>query len=132
MFEENRQRVEMVHRDVEEPLDLLRVEIDRQHPVHPGGGDEVGHQLGGDRHARTVLAVLPGVAEKRHHRRDPRRARAPGGVHEDEQFHQVVVHRRAGRLDDEHVAPADVFHDAHARLAVGKDLTCASPSGMPT
>ena len=65
MLEEHRQRVKMVHRDVEEALNLLRVQIDREHAVHPGGGDEVGHQLGGDGHAGTVLAVLASVAEKR-------------------------------------------------------------------
>jgi len=31
----------------------------------PRRHEEIGHQLGGDRHARLVLAVLPGVAVER-------------------------------------------------------------------
>ena len=41
-------------------------------------------------------------------------------VDHDQQLHQVVVDRRAGRLDEEHVAAADVFVDLAGDLAVGK------------
>jgi hypothetical protein len=36
------------------------------------------------------------------------------------QLHQVLVRRRAGRLDDEDVAPAHVLVDLHEGLAVGE------------
>ena len=51
---------------------------------------------------------------------DARCARAPRRVHHDEEFHQVLIRRRARRLHDEHVASADVLVDLHHRLAVGK------------
>jgi len=41
-------------------------------------------------------------------------------VGDDQQLHEVFVHRRAGRLDDEDVLPADAFLDSHSHLAVGK------------
>ena len=85
----------MIHRDVEEALDLLRVQIHRQDAVGAGGDEQVGHELGGDGHARLVFAVLPGVTVKRQHRRDARRARPPQRVNHDEQLHQIVVRRRA-------------------------------------
>ena len=110
--------VEVIDRDVEEPLDLRRVEVHGEHPVDAGGGEQVGDQLGGDRDARLVLAVLAGVAEKRHHGGDALGAGAARGIHHDEQLHQVVVGRRAGRLDDEDILAADVFVDLDEGLAV--------------
>ena len=54
---------EVVHGDVEEALYLGGVEVHGEDAVGAGGGDEVGHQLGGDGVAALGLAVLPGVAE---------------------------------------------------------------------
>ena len=68
---DHRRGVEMVDGDVEEALDLGGVQVHRQHAVGAGPGDQVGHQLGGDRHAAFVLAVLPGVAEVGNDGRDP-------------------------------------------------------------
>ena len=64
---DHRRREEVVDRDVEETLDLRGVQVDREHAVGAGRGDQVGHQLRGDRHARLVLAVLPRVAVVREH-----------------------------------------------------------------
>ena len=72
--EEDRRREEVVDRDVEEALDLGGVQVDAEHAVGARGRDQVGDQLGGDRDARLVLPVLPGVAVVREDRRD---ARAP-------------------------------------------------------
>jgi phosphoribosylpyrophosphate synthetase len=51
---------QMIHRDVEEPLQLVGVQVDREDPVGPGGRNKIGHQLGRDRHAAFVFAVLAG------------------------------------------------------------------------
>jgi hypothetical protein len=98
-------RVQVVDRDVEEALELVLVEVDAEHAVGARGLDHVGHELGADRHARLVLAVLPRVAVVRHHDRDARRARPPRRVHQEQQLHEVV-RRRVRRLDDEQVHPA--------------------------
>ena len=39
-------------------------------------------------------------------------------VDQNQQLHDVAVHRRPGRLDDEHVAAADVLVQLDADLAV--------------
>ena len=93
----------------------------------PAAAMHVGHQLGRDRHARLVLAVLPGVAVVRNHRRDARRRRAPERVDHDEQLHQMLIDRRAGRLDDEDVGAADVLVDLERDLGVGE----AAQPGLP-
>ena len=41
-------------------------------------------------------------------------------VDHDQQLHEVVVHRRAGRLNEKHVAAADVFVDLAGDFAVGE------------
>ncbi len=109
----------MIDRDVEEPLELVLVEIQSQHAIRPRGGDQVGHELGADRHARLVLAVLPGVPEIRDHRRDARGTGPLGGVDQDQQLHQVL-RRRVGGLDDEHILPPHVLIDLREDLTVRK------------
>lgn len=113
-------RVQVIDRDVEEPLNLGRVQVEREDAVGPGAGDEVGDQLRRDGHAALVLAVLAGVPVVRHHRGDPGRAGALERVQHDEKFHRVLIHGRARRLHDEDIAAADVFVDADHRLAVGE------------
>jgi hypothetical protein len=65
--------VEMVHGDIEEALNLRRVQVHRDDSVSPGSGDEVGNQLCRNRDARLILAVLSSVAEVGNHRRNPAR-----------------------------------------------------------
>ena len=59
MFHEHRGRTEVVHRDVEETLDLGGVEVHAQDPISAGRRDEVGDHLRGDRDPSLVLAILP-------------------------------------------------------------------------
>src|SRR5437867_1262581 len=89
----------------------------RQGAVGAGDRDQIGDQLGRDRGAGLILAVLACVAEVGHHRRDAARRGALGRVQHDEQLHEVLG-RGAGGLDDEHVAAADVLVDPHRHLAV--------------
>ncbi len=111
---------QVVGRDVEEALDLPGVEIDRQHAVGTGLGDQVRHQLGRDRCPRPGLPVLPGIAEIGDDRRDPLGRGAPQRVDADQQLHQIVVRRRTGRLDNEDVLAADVLVDLDEDLLVGE------------
>ncbi|EKD34293.1 MAG: hypothetical protein ACD_75C02402G0001 [uncultured bacterium] len=61
VVQKNRSSEEIVHRDVEESLDLTGVEIHRQNAFGPGLGDEIGDELGGDRCARRHFPVLAGI-----------------------------------------------------------------------
>jgi|GEM_PF-5461117 hypothetical protein len=110
----------MVDRNVEKSLQLLGMQVHGEQPVHAGGHQEICHQLRRDRDARLVFAVLARVAEKWNHRGDARRAGPSRRIDQDEQFHQILVGRRARRLDDENIAPAHVLVDFHERLSVRK------------
>ena len=62
--------VQVIDGNVEEALDLGGVQVEGQDAVGAGHRQQVGHQLGGDRHAALVLAILPGVAVIGHDGRD--------------------------------------------------------------
>ena len=110
----------MIHRNVEKALDLLGVQIHGQDAVDAGGHEQVGHEFGGDGHARLVFAVLARIAIKRQHGRDAHGARAAQRIHHDEQLHQIVIGGRRRGLDDEDILAADVFLDFDKRLAIRK------------
>ena len=88
-----RRGIKVVDRDVEEALNLGRVQVHGQHPLDPGSGHHVRDQLGRDRCPRLGAPVLARIAKIGHHCRDPRRRRPPQGVRHDQKFHQVVVRR---------------------------------------
>ena len=101
---QHRRRKQVVHRNVEESLNLRRMQINYQRPVGPCGRQQVSHQLRADRDARPVLAVLPGVSEIRNHHRDAARRGAFQRIDQQQQLQQVLVHRIARRLNQENVS----------------------------
>ena len=111
---------QVVHRDVEEALNLRGVQVHGQDAVRTGDGNEVRDKLCGDRVTALGLAVLAGVTEIGDHRRNAPGGCAAHGVNHDQQFHQVVVHGVAGGLHDENVFPADRFIHRDGAFAVGK------------
>src|SRR5690606_8515978 len=87
---QHRRAVDVVHRHVEEALDLVGVQVDGEHAVDADHGQHVGHHLGADRHAGgTRAAVLAGVAEVGHDGGDTRRRGTAEGIGHHHQFHQV-------------------------------------------
>ena len=96
------------------------MKVEGQHPVGAGAGDQVGDELCRNRGARSGLPVLAGIAEIGDHRGDPAGGGTPERIDDDEQLHQVVVGRRAGRLDDEDVLAAHILHDLDEDFLVGK------------
>jgi hypothetical protein len=61
----------VIHRAVEEALDLVGVQVDGDDPVCARGLEQVGDQPGRDRLAPAMLLVLPGVGIERQDRGDP-------------------------------------------------------------
>ena len=117
---DHRRGKQIVGRDIEEALDLPGMQIERQHAVGAGMGDEIGDELGRDRGARSGFAILPRVTVVRNDRGDPPRRRAPQRVDDDQQFHQVIVGGIRGRLDHEDVRAAHVLQDFDEDFHVGK------------
>ena len=99
------------------------MQVHGHHAVGAGGGQEVRHELGADGRARADLAVLAGVAVIGDNSGDAARAGALERVEHEAELHQVEVHGRAGRLNDEHVVAADAAADFDAAFAVAELLT---------
>ena len=112
----------MIDRNIEKALNLRRVQIHEQRAVRAGGGQQIGDQLRRNGHARTVLAILPGVAVVRNDHRDAAGRGALERVDHDQQLHQVLVHRIAGGLHHEYIRAADILEQLEVNFAVGKAL----------
>jgi len=117
---EDRQREQVVHRPVEEALDLRGVQIDGHQPVGARGREQVRDEPRRDRLPATALLVLPGVAEERHNHGDPLGRRPLERVDHDELLHDPLVDRRGVALQHEGVATADRLQEPNHDLAVGE------------
>ncbi len=124
---QNGSGVEVVHGHVKESLDLSGVQVHGQHPVGAGPRDQVGDQLGRDRDPAFVFTILSSVSVVGHHGRDAFGTGSLAAFDHDQQFHQVIIDRGAGGLDQEDVAAADILQDLARRFSVGeisqRDLT---------
>jgi len=119
--EQDRRRIHVVDRNIEEALDLVGMQIDRQHALHSGRLQHVGDHLGRDRNpCRARPPILAGVAKVRDGRGD-----APGGgplqgIHHHHQFHQIVVGRKQVDCNTKTSWPRTCSRIFAAHLAVGK------------
>ena len=111
---------QMIDGNVEESLDLPGVEIHRQHAMGPSRHQQVGHQAAGDRFAGGVLLVLARIAVVWRHRGNPPGRRPPQRIHHNQQFHEVLIDRVAGRLKNKGIDAAGVLLEPHVNLAVGE------------
>ena len=119
--EQHRAGVDVVDGDIEEALDLVGVQVDGQHAVGAAFTDHVGDDLGADRHARAARpAILTRVTEVGDDGGHAPGAGALEGIEQHQQFHDVLVGRRAGWLDDEDIAAADVLENFDLDFAVRK------------
>ena len=116
---------QVIHRNIEEALDLVGVQVHGQHAVNARGDEHIGNELGGDGIAALGLAVLTGIAEVGHDRGNAARAGAAARIDHDEQLHEAVVDGLAGGLDEEHVAAAHGLIQRDGGLAVREALDLA-------
>ena len=67
IFVNDRPRMAVIDGDVKKPLKLSSVQIEGQNASRAGAGQQVGDQLGRDRHTADVFAILSSVAVIRQH-----------------------------------------------------------------
>src|SRR5437764_2905683 len=61
MANEYRRRVQVIHRNIKEPLNLRRMQVHRQDSLSAGGGQQICHELSRDGHARPVLLIRSAI-----------------------------------------------------------------------
>src|SRR5574344_1142882 len=120
VLEDDRLRLEVVERNVEEALNLVGVQVERHDAVRAGRFEKVRDESRGNRNARLVLAVLAGVAVIGDDGRDAVGASALERVDDDEELHVRLVRERRAGLDHIHVLAPDAVNHLAERLAVGK------------
>jgi hypothetical protein len=96
------------------------VQRHRRHPLGPGGGQQVGDQATADADPGDVLLVRTGIRVVRHHHGGPGCRGPAGGVQEEQELDQVLLHRRYQRLDQIDVALAAVGLELHLEAVVGE------------
>src|SRR6202011_2196666 len=102
-------------------LDLVRVQVHGHDVVDADGGQHVRDDLGGNGHAcRARPAILARIAEIGYRGGDTTGRSALERVDHDQNFHQIVVGRGAGRLQDEHIPSPHVFEQLDHHFAVGE------------
>ena len=131
VFQEHGGGKEMVHRDIEEPLNLAGMEIHGQDPRGSCRRDQVSHQLGGDGGAGKNLPVLPGIAVVGKNGRNPLRRGPFEGIDQDQKFHQIVIDRITDRLDHEDIHSPDALMDLDIDLPVAEGLDHRFSDGRP-
>ena len=120
---ENRHGGHMVHRNVEETLDCVLMQIDGDDVIGAGNGDEVSNELCRDGLARSGLALLAGVAVMRDDGGNGAGACTLGRINHDEHFHERIVDVLAGdRLNNKDIGAAHRVEVTSVNLAIGKLL----------
>src|SRR5690606_495137 len=110
IIDQDRRAVDVVHRNIEEALNLVGMQVNSQNAVYADDIKHVGHNLGADRYARRARpAVLAGITEIGDNGGDAGGGGATQSVGHHDQFHQIVVGRCAGWLDHEHILAAHIF-----------------------
>ncbi len=120
VIKQNRSGEQVVHRTVEEALNLTGVQVTSDQSLHACGGQHVGHELGGNRGAGHDLAVLTSVTEIGNHGGDTGCAGSLESVEHQAEFHEVEVHWRAGGLNDKYIVAAYVFTNFNSNFTIGK------------
>ncbi len=96
----------MVHRHIEESLNLVGMEVHGNKSVDSGHAEEVCHKFRRNRNPRFVLAVLTGPSEIGYYGIDAAGRRALGRVNHQQKLHKVLAAVEGG-LDQIDLASAD-------------------------
>ena len=84
-------RVQVIHWNVEKPLDLAGMQVHGNDVITASNGEHVRYQLGCDRSPRLVLLVHPRIRVTGDHGSDPPGRCRLAGRRKDEEFHEVIV-----------------------------------------
>jgi hypothetical protein len=88
MIHQDRRREQVIDRDVEKALQLRGMQIDDQRAVRARCGQQISHQLRGNRNPRFVLSILPSVTKIGNHRGNPPSRSPFQRVDHQQQLHQ--------------------------------------------
>ena len=106
----------MFERNVKEPFDRRRVEVDRDDPREASCLDEVGDDARSNGFPAGCTPILTGVSEVGHDGCQASRTGPAAGVGQKEQLDHMLVDRKAGRLNHIDVVSADALPDVYVQF----------------
>jgi hypothetical protein len=98
------------------------MKIEGDNSLEAGNYQQVRDQPPANRFPPVCPAILTRISEVGNYAGKTRCTCPPAGVSEEEQFHQVTVDRRTGRLNHVDVAAAHAFFYLCVQLGVGKTV----------
>src|SRR5512146_1150559 len=104
----------------EKPFERGAVKVKRHHALYLARPEQVGNEACADRVPTRGSSVLTRVTKVRNYGSQTRRAGAAACVCKHEEIEQMLVHGRACRLNQIHVAAANTFLNFDVKFAVGK------------
>ncbi|MBA7705286.1 hypothetical protein ES703_114113 [subsurface metagenome] len=108
----------MIHRYAEKTLNLRGMEIHGKDPPGTCCGNNVRHELGGNRDPWGYLPILSGITIIwQYCRNSPGRCPSQG-IHHYEKFHHIVIYRRTSRLDHIYIRPSHIFPYLHVHFTI--------------
>ena len=125
VFDHDRLTIQVVYWDIEESLDLTRMQVDSNNMVTSGCSEHIGNEFCGNRCTALVLFVLPSIRIAGNDCRNSSGRCGTASRNENEKLHEIVVHVRASRLDDKDVFVSDRLLDFDVYLPIGKGLDVA-------
>ena len=98
------------------------MQIDGQHPVGAGRGDQISEQFCRNWRARPGFSVLTRIAIIGNNSGDPARRTAAQSIERNQQFHHVIICRKTGGLHHKNILSTDIFTDLNKHFHIGKAL----------
>ena len=120
VFRQSRQSNHVIYRNVEISLNLVCVKIHGDYPIHTGCYQQVCHQLCRNRISGLCLSVLTSITVIRNYRIDAACRCSLHGIYHNQEFHQIVVYRISGGLNDEYILVTNGLPDADRNLTVAE------------
>lgn len=117
-------RPKVIHRNIEEALNLARVKIHRDYMITSRNYEHVGDQLGRNRRPRLVLFIHASVGETWDDSSDPACRCSFTCRDENEEFHEIIIDISTAGLDDEDVFVTDRLGNFDVSFAIGEFFDC--------
>ena len=121
VVDEDHRGIEVIHRHVEEALDLVSVQVHSDDACDPCRAQQVCHELRPDRYTGLILTVLTSPSEVRDDRSDVVCGSTLSSIDHQEELHDVV-RRGIGGLYEEDILTTDTVLVVDREFAVSEML----------
>jgi hypothetical protein len=110
----------VIYRDIEKTLNLICMQVNRDHAIRSGNRDEISYQLGRNGYSGLILLVTASISIIGYHAINPMGRSSLQSVNYYQQIHEIVINRITGGLDDVDICPTNIVVYLYEGFIVGK------------